>query len=336
MTGISLSRYQHGLQVILEKKAGAIQVDLLQAILLMEADFNTAMKILIGHWMICNTIKAWVVPQECFGSLPEHTAIQVSLNWCLIADTSCQRRSTLVLTLVDCLICYDSIGHAPASLACQCLGAPPSILCTIFQTIQLMKFFLWTAYGNSDRFYSGGTSALLFQGVCQGNGAGPAIWLAMSIVLMDMVRTHGHPVSFRSPISHQPTELLGLLYVDDCNPFATDNDGKHIRTTIDQLQQSIGVWQGGLVVTGGALSQKKSSWCLLAMQPQGKSWSFHTTCSFPASLTIQDSHQQPQPICRLNPHEGVAVVGVIQALSGSQHPALMAAQGKANSWELAL
>ncbi len=181
-----------------------------------------------------------------------------------------------------------------------------------------MKFFLWTAYGNLDCFYSGGTSALPFQGVCQGNGTGPAIWLATSMVLMDMVHAHGHPVSFHSPILHQPTKLLGLIYVDDCDLFAMDSDGKHVRTTIDQLQQNIRVWQGGLAVTGGALSQKKSSWCLLAMRPQGKSWSFHTTCSFPASLTIQDSHQQPQPIL------------------GSQHPALMAAQGKANSWELAL
>jgi len=72
MTGISLSQYQSGLQVILEKKSGAINVDLLRAILLMEADFNVAMKILLGHHMVCNTIKSHVVPQECFSSLPEH------------------------------------------------------------------------------------------------------------------------------------------------------------------------------------------------------------------------------------------------------------------------
>ena len=80
MTGISLSRYQSGLQVILEKKPGAINIDLLRAILLMEADFNAAMKILVGHRMICNAIKSEAIPVECFGSHPGHTAIQVSLN----------------------------------------------------------------------------------------------------------------------------------------------------------------------------------------------------------------------------------------------------------------
>jgi len=142
MSGILLSHYQSGLQVILEKKVGAIHVDLLWVILLMEVDINAAMKILIGHWMIFNAIKNCAVPQECFGSLPEHTAIQVSLDCCLVGDISCQRQSTLAATLVDCLTCYDSIGHASASLACQQLGAPPLVLCTIFQMIQLMKFYL--------------------------------------------------------------------------------------------------------------------------------------------------------------------------------------------------
>jgi len=36
------------------------------------------------------------------------------------------------------------------------------------------------------------------------------------------------------------------------------------------------------------------------------------------------------------PHEGIAVVGVIQMLLGTQKPTLMALQAKANSWEVAL
>jgi len=44
--------------VILEKKAGAIHVDLLRAILLMEADFNAAMKILIGTVWFATRLRA--------------------------------------------------------------------------------------------------------------------------------------------------------------------------------------------------------------------------------------------------------------------------------------
>jgi len=72
------------------------------------------------------------------------------------------------------------------------------------------------------------------------------------------------------------------------------------------------------------------------MCPQGTRWTYHTTKSFPAILTATDGTHLPQPIRRLNPHEGIAVVGVIQTLSGTQKPALMALQTKENSWETAL
>jgi len=87
MSGILLSWYQSGLQMILEKSRSNT-CGSLQAILLMEVAFNATMKILIGHWMVCNAIKSHAVPQDFFRSLPEHTAIQVSLNRCLVGDVS--------------------------------------------------------------------------------------------------------------------------------------------------------------------------------------------------------------------------------------------------------
>jgi len=183
----------------------------------MEADFNAAMKLLISHHMICKAIKAQAIPKECFGSHPEHTAIQVSLNQCMIVDVSQQWKSTLAITSVNCLTCYDSAGHPPAPIACQRLGIPPSILCTIFKSIQMMKFFLRTAHHNLDQFYGGPTAGLLFQGVCQGNSAGPTIWLAVSIVLINMVQKNGSSATLTSPITHRSTNLVGLLYIDDCN-----------------------------------------------------------------------------------------------------------------------
>jgi len=137
------------------------------------------------------------------------------------------------------------------------LGGTPIHPVYCFPNNTTDEIVLWMAYGDLDQFYSGGGSGLPFQGVCQGNGTGPAIWLAMSIVLMNMVWSNSHKVSLFSPISYRPTDLLGLLYMDHCNLFAIDNDGCHPHTTIANLQQNINLWQGGLVVTGGSLSSKK-------------------------------------------------------------------------------
>jgi len=107
----------------------------------------------------------------------------------------------VAIASVDCLTCYNSVGHPMDSLACQCLGAPQSALCNVFSTIQMMKFFLHMAHGDSKEFYGGGTSTLPFQGVCQGNVAGLAIWLAVIIVLMEMVCSHGYMATFVTPIT---------------------------------------------------------------------------------------------------------------------------------------
>ncbi len=69
-------------------------------------------------------------------------AIQVLLSCCLVADVLCKCKLTLAITSVNCLTCYDSIGHPTVSLACQPLGVPPSILCMVFQSILMMKVFL--------------------------------------------------------------------------------------------------------------------------------------------------------------------------------------------------
>jgi len=105
---------------------------MLRAILLIEADFNAAMKLIIGHRMICNAIRSHAIPTECFGSRPGHSAIQVSLTRCLVADVSRQQKTPLAVASVDFLTCYDSAAHPPASIACQRLGAPPSVLRMVF------------------------------------------------------------------------------------------------------------------------------------------------------------------------------------------------------------
>jgi len=183
--GYSLLCWQFSLQVLLEKKPGAICVANLWALGLLRADFNAGMKFLVGHCMVFQALQSDLIPSECYGSIPGCQSIQVSLSCCLLADISHQQCHPLAVVLEDAAQCYNQIAHCcPASLACQCLGVTPEIMSTIFTTIQLMKFFLFTTYGDLLTFYGGGLSQFPLQGVCQGNGTGPAIWLALSLCLI--------------------------------------------------------------------------------------------------------------------------------------------------------
>ncbi len=208
--GYSLSHWQSSLQVLLEKKPGTIRIANLCALGLLEADFNSAMKILVGHHMVCQALQASLIPPECYGSVSGCHAIQVSFSHCLLADHSCQCRHPLAVACEDFAWCYDQIAHCPASLACQHLGVSPEVMSTIFFSIQFMKFYLCTVYGDLEMFYGGGLSQHPFQGVYQGNGAGPAIWLVLSLCLIHMIHHSGSSTQISSAVlltSH------GLLYL---------------------------------------------------------------------------------------------------------------------------
>jgi len=138
--------------VVLETKAGVIHIDKLHALLLMEADFNFGNKILFGHQMMLQAQDSQAIPAECFGSIKGCQAIHVSLSGCLMADIARQQHAPLALVHANVAGCDDNIAHPLASIACQHLGALPECLSTMFQTLWLMKFFLYTAYGDSLNF----------------------------------------------------------------------------------------------------------------------------------------------------------------------------------------
>jgi len=231
----------------------------------MEDDFNFGNKLLIGHWMMSQATAISAIPQECFGSVKGHCAIHVSLSGCLVADIAHQCQALLALAHANAAQCYDNIGHAPSYIACQCLAASPECMVTMFQTLHLMKFFLHTAYGDSSTFYGGGLDYLPFQGVCQGNGAGPAVWLALSICLVHMINTFGYSSTISSAITVATLSLSGFLYVDDCDPFClADSPSDNPMEIISRLQWNISLWQGGLHATSGSLAADKCSWSLLA------------------------------------------------------------------------
>jgi len=82
-----------------------------------------------------------------------------------------------------------------------------------------MKFYLHTAYDNSATIYGGGILQHPFQGVCQGNGAGPAIWLALSLCLIHMLHQFGSPTQISSTVSLTSIAMVCFIYMDNCDLF---------------------------------------------------------------------------------------------------------------------
>ena len=68
------------------------------------------------------------------------------------------------ISSVNVANCYHSIAHAIASMVFQSFGVPEEGVQSMLVAIEEMKFFLWTAYGDS-KDYTGSTVDLKFQGL---------------------------------------------------------------------------------------------------------------------------------------------------------------------------
>ena len=85
---------------------------------------------------------------------------------------------------------------------------------SMLSAIENMKFFLQTGFGDSKRFASGGVPVKV-QRLTQGNGASPAGWAVISIVILRAHGKKGHGATLLCPITCCSANILVIIYVDD-------------------------------------------------------------------------------------------------------------------------
>ena len=151
---------------MLEKLFGCALITKLRSMLLMEADFNATNKIVYGNRMLHNVRKYKLMPEEIY-SEKNRLADDGTLVKVLFYDIVRQARLPAGISTVDADNCYDRISHPIVSLAFQALGVKNEACESIFTTIQDMKFFLRTGFGDSKECASA-TGDIKTQGMSQG------------------------------------------------------------------------------------------------------------------------------------------------------------------------
>ena len=84
-------------------------------------------------------------------------------------------------------------------MVAQAFGTPLGAAKCMFNALQHMTFHMRTAHGDSDLTFGGLHS--IFQGLAQGNGAAPACWLAISIILILLQKRQGHGMEITSALT---------------------------------------------------------------------------------------------------------------------------------------
>lgn len=155
-TGYCPSRWRRGLNVMLEKKPGVLNVDKLRTILLYEPDFNMNNKKL-GRDMMRFAEQHQLLAPEQYGSRKSKEAADHGLNKLLTFDIIRQRRYPAAVASNDAKSCYDRIVHSVATLCMERSGAPRPAVDSMFGTIQQMQHFVKTAHGTSLESFGGPT-----------------------------------------------------------------------------------------------------------------------------------------------------------------------------------
>ena len=189
--GYSLLRWQHGLTVLLEKIQGVRLVDKLRAILLLEADFNCINKMIVAVRMMRRARQEGEIPKEIMGGIQGRNSQEAGKVRALTLDLLRQKWKEGIMVSADAHTCYDRMQHLAVSICCQRLGVPLRAMVCMLSTLQAMRYYLRMGHGESSNYY-GGPRLIPFQGGCQGNGAAPGFWIAISIVLVRYLTSRGH------------------------------------------------------------------------------------------------------------------------------------------------
>ena len=258
--------------------------------------------------------------------------VEVSMNQRLLYDLIRAKRGRAAIMSNDAWGCYDRIAHIAILLALRRLGIPRPPILAMLETIQKMRHFIRTAFGESAQSYGGDPSKAATQGILQGNGAGPAGWFAICSIMIDCMKAEGFGYADWSAISNQAMHLVCFAFVDDTDLVHATFDSCLTSTElIAEAQQALLTWESLLSATGGALKPSKSYWYLLDYTCVRGVWKPKRIQDAPGELSL---HNQGQPftIQRLEVTEAREALGIMSRPDCSMDDQVEAMKAKVAKW----
>jgi hypothetical protein len=143
-----------------------------------------------------------------------------------------------------------------AKICLQRVGVHPNTCHVMLGTLQQMQHYLKTAYSTSNISY--GCIQIPLQGVLQGSGAGPSIWMFITVPLINMLRTQGFRFRTQNLLTEEAYYFACYTYVDDTDLAHNGDHSTPSAQVFREMQSMLDHWAGGLHATGGALVPSKS------------------------------------------------------------------------------
>jgi hypothetical protein len=158
--------------VLIPRKTTSPAIKKLRIIVLFQALVNMNKKRIVRE-MVANLERLNQIPWEAYGSRKCHRSIECTANKVFTTDIARQEHRSMALCSNDAKSCYNGILHAIATFCMRCVGVPKKVCLMMFGTLAKVKHYIRTTYGDSTTSCS--CIEIPFQGIYQGNGAGPGI-----------------------------------------------------------------------------------------------------------------------------------------------------------------
>ena len=315
-TGMVPLNWRNLMNFAIEKKAGDLRLEKMRTIQLMNSEYQANTKKL-GRTAMYNAEMNQLIPSGQCGSRARHQAIDLAWSKRMVWDLLILQRRSAGWISNDAKSCFDRVVHWIAILALLRFGLTWRALTMMFNTLATSKHRVRTGFGDSTAVFQP-PSDVPFQGCGQGNGAGPAIWVAISSILITMMDAAGYGFECL-------TTLESKLVTAQCFCFVDDTDVIEASSTVDQsgesifpsVQQAATLWARGIRATGGAINPDKSFWWLIDFEwnsSQGR-WTFRTKKQMEPELELQipGLTGELEALRRLDPNEAEKTLGVMMA-----------------------
>ncbi len=331
--GVVLKQWARGLLVMLEKNLGCALITKLRSILLMEGDFNASNKIIFGQRMTDKVREHKLIPEEVY-SERNRLAEDGTLAKVIFYEIVCQTRRPAGIAAVDADNCYDRIAHPIASLVFQSMGVPTLATTSLLTTIQDMKFYLCTGFGDPKEF-ARLTGGIKTQGLCQENGAAPAVWTTTNITIIKAHKQKDHGAHLINPISDGGLHVTGTIFVDDTDLEHFDmRQNKTAEEAHERVQESITNWGCLLIAKGGALKPTNCFYQLISFSwnPDG-TWRYEQNKNredYEIVVSLEDGTFSETE--HLNIDTPMKMLGSMTAPMGSNAGAIKQMKDKTEAW----
>ena len=98
-----------------------------------------------------------LIPKEIIKDRRGQSAIYITINKKLMADTANQTKLLYAIISANTLNYFDRVAHPFASLTYLHFGLSPNYVKTFFQIIEEIKMYLMTLYGVLKLYYTDST-----------------------------------------------------------------------------------------------------------------------------------------------------------------------------------